>query len=102
MFKGIHCIILYSYQVLSSTRYEHRLMYCREYPDWLLHETFQQTEMQEAVDNGGPDSAQPIKSLLATEHIYMRHCLKKAASIIKDPNHSGHALFSLLPLGREY
>lgn len=36
------------------------------------------------------------------QHIDTRHCLKKAASIIKDPNHSVHALFSLLPLGREY
>ena len=36
------------------------------------------------------------------DSVYTSFCLGKAASIIKDPMHPGHALFHLLPSGKRY
>ncbi|KAI3368018.1 hypothetical protein L3Q82_026843 [Scortum barcoo] len=41
----------------------------------------------------------PLPSL---QHIYHRRVHRKACSIIKDPSHPQHTLFSLLPSGRKY
>lgn len=49
------------------------------------------------------DSGQSITSTtLSIESIHMRHCLKKALTIIKVSDHPGHAVFSLLPSGSGY
>jgi hypothetical protein len=36
------------------------------------------------------------------QDIYLKRCLGKARSIIKDPTHPSHKLFSPLPSGRRY
>ncbi|KAI4885335.1 hypothetical protein NFI96_001849 [Prochilodus magdalenae] len=36
------------------------------------------------------------------ESVYQKRCLSRARSIIKDPSHPNHELFTLLPSGRRY
>ena len=36
------------------------------------------------------------------DSVYTSRCLRKAASIIKNPTHPGHSLFHLLPSGKRY
>ena len=36
------------------------------------------------------------------QDIYSKQCLRKALSIIKDPTHPSHELFTLLVSGRQY
>ncbi|XP_051864931.1 uncharacterized protein LOC127566556 [Pristis pectinata] len=50
------------------------------------------------------DTAQRITdtSLPSLDSVFTSRCLGEAASIIKDPTHPGHPLFSPLPSGRRY
>ncbi|XP_072887322.1 uncharacterized protein [Hemitrygon akajei] len=71
------------------------------------HYTQRRTNIQcayETLHCGFVDLVQSImgKALLTIEHINMKSCRWKAASIIRDPHHPGHTLFSLLPSGWRY
>lgn len=79
--------------------YLQRCHECTEESDWLHYGLEWHKRQQRVVD-----SALSImdKALPTINGIYMGICLKKLASIIKDPSHSSYALFSLLPSDRRY
>lgn len=55
--------------------------------------------LQRVVSTAQKITSCPLPSL---EELFSCRCLKKAKQIIRDPYHTGHKLFELLPSGRRY
>lgn len=55
--------------------------------------------LQKVVKTAQKITRTPLPSL---ESIYHRRVTRRAASILKDPSHPQHGLFTLLPSGRRY
>lgn len=56
-------------------------------------------QLQRVINTAQRLTSYPLPSL---KEIYDTPCLRRACSIIRDPSHTGHHLFQLLPSGRRF
>ncbi|KAF7649075.1 hypothetical protein LDENG_00147890 [Lucifuga dentata] len=60
---------------------------------------YEQQQLDRIVKTASRIIGAPLPFLM---EIYQQHCVRRATSIIKDPHHPSHSLFSLLPSGKRY
>ncbi|XP_026036331.1 uncharacterized protein LOC113029584 [Astatotilapia calliptera] len=61
--------------------------------------SYKKCQLNRIVKTARRIAGAPLSSL---EEIYKQHCIRRAISIIRDPHHPSHDLFSLLPSYRWY